>query len=53
MVSESGGITGVEVPSGSDVRSVNAFGRLIARNLKYMLTMPERSEGLFIVWIKP
>ncbi|MFF1566872.1 SpvB/TcaC N-terminal domain-containing protein [Streptomyces sp. NPDC058293] len=50
MVSESGGITAVEVPSTSDVRSAKAFGSLIARNLKVLRQMREKSEGLFIIF---
>ncbi|MFD7936578.1 SpvB/TcaC N-terminal domain-containing protein [Streptomyces sp. NPDC059755] len=57
MVSTSGGVTVVEVPSPGDLRSPHTFGSLIARNLKALLHLEKNTggvfkpEGLFIVFI--
>lgn len=47
LVSKSGGVTAVEVPSPTDMKKL---GALIARNLKVMLGMGDKSEGLFITF---
>jgi hypothetical protein len=50
MVSNSGGVTAVEVPSAGDLRSAKTFGHLIARNLKVQLRIPDTNEGLLILF---
>jgi RHS repeat-associated protein len=50
LKSKSGGLTAVEVPSPSDLRSAKTFGSLIARVLKPMRGMGPKSEGLFIIF---